>query len=849
LRRLRCRARSAVWVLALVGIVLGGTASAAEALRVGTEVDFPPYVDTDAAGRATGFSVELFEAVAHVTDLEARFRPDKWDTVWQQLKAGAIDALPLVARMPEREGQVEFTRPHTFGYDSFFVPAGRAAVASIEQARNLSIIVLRSDAAHHALASRGFERQLVFVDRLADGFHLLASGHHDAVLAPRLQGTMETKRLGLAGAVQAGPLLAEYRREFCFATKKGDIALRDRLDRGLAIVKANGEYDRLYRKWLGIYDPPTMALQHVATGAGAAVVLLALLGLWNWTLRRRVAARTAALTEEITARKAVERELVLRKQGLEEEVAQRTAELARAVENAEQTSRAKSTFLANMSHEMRTPLHVIIGLGYLLRRELTDAVQKQRLDQLCASTDHLLAIINDVLDLSKIEAQRLVLDHSDFTLGAVADKVVRMVEGQAQEKGLALTTDIAPCLRDTALHGDALRLAQVLINLCSNGVKFTDQGEVRLGVASLAENAATVALRFSVADTGIGIAPTDQARLYQAFEQVDSSTTRERGGTGLGLVISQRLVTLMGGCIEVDSRPGVGSTFSFELLLPRATASLPAAAADPAEASAADFSGRRVLFAEDHPLSQEILLEMLEDLGCAVDLASDGAEAVACAQARSYDLILMDMQMPKMDGLTATQAIRGLPGHGRTPIIALTANAFADDRRRCLAAGMNGHVGKPVTPETLAAALGQWLPNLALPGAAALLCDNPLSRALDAIPGLEVGQTWRRSPRRLAEYREQLQRFVELHQPDMALLGAHLDAGKREAAQAVAHNLKGIAGLIGARRVAALAADLERELRAGADAAKLADLTQACADELARLADAMNTLPAELVAG
>jgi PAS domain S-box-containing protein len=268
---------------------------------VGSELDFPPYADVDAQGRSTGFAVELFAAVAAAMDIRIAFRPGEWNLVWQGLKTGEIDALPLVARMEERERQAEFTRPHTIGYDSFFVRKDQPSIDYIEQARALSIIVLRSDAAHQALASRGFTHQLVIVDDLADGFRLLASGQHDTLLAPLLQGNLQVQTLGLAGTVKPGPLLKEYRREFCFAVRKGDTELRDRLDRGLAIVKANGEYDRLYRKWLGLYETSAFPIKYAAWGAGTIATLLALLGLWNWQLRRQVALRTAELAQAVSA--------------------------------------------------------------------------------------------------------------------------------------------------------------------------------------------------------------------------------------------------------------------------------------------------------------------------------------------------------------------------------------------------------------------------------------------------------------------------------------------------------------------------------------------------------------------
>jgi signal transduction histidine kinase/DNA-binding response OmpR family regulator/ligand-binding sensor protein len=525
---------------------------------------------------------------------------------------------------------------------------------------------------------------------------------------------------------------------------------------------------------------------------------------------------------------------------LEELVASRTLELEQAKEAAEAANRAKSSFLANISHEIRTPINVIIGLGHLLRRDIDEPALKRRLDSLCATSDHLLAIINDVLDLSKIDAQGLKLDRSDFRLGVVVNKAAGMVERQAREKGLALNIKVEPFLRAIRLHGDPTRLSQVLINLCSNAVKFTDRGTVQLGVDCLAEDSKGIALRFSVKDTGIGIDSDDQVRLFQPFSQVDNSPTREHGGTGLGLSISQRLVSMMGGRIAVESWPGIGSTFSFEVVLPRAMADEMRAAMD---APPTDFGGRRVLFAEDNLLSQEILLEMLEDLGCDVDVASDGIEAVACARERNYDLILMDMQMPGLDGLAATRAIRALSGHRSTTIIALTANVFPEDRQRCVDAGMNGLLAKPVTPVTLAVALGQWLPNLNAPNEQSPLCDTELSRFLLQIPELDIGASRRRSIEHLKQYCELLTRFVTVHGQDMTLLREHLAKGESDAAHVVAHNLKGIAGLVGARTVASRASEIVECLRQNADHAGLASLANACEDDLANLTKAVRALP------
>ncbi|OIR16336.1 autoinducer 2 sensor kinase/phosphatase LuxQ [mine drainage metagenome] len=516
------------------------------------------------------------------------------------------------------------------------------------------------------------------------------------------------------------------------------------------------------------------------------------------------------------------------------------AELEARTRDAESANRAKSAFMANISHEIRTPLHVLIGLGQLLRRDPDHPVQLQRLDQLCATSDHLLALVNDILDLSKIESGRFVLDDSAFILGSVIDQVREVVTQLAFVKKLALKIDISPACFNAVVRGDALRLSQILINLGGNAVKFSNHGKIQIGVSILEENAATLRLCFSVLDSGIGIAKEDQTRIFLPFEQIDGSITREYGGTGLGLAICHRLVSMMGGRIWVDSQPGVGSTFSFELTLARGDKVPETASVMP---TAPDLVGLRVLVAEDHPLSQEIILEMLEDLGCIAEIATDGVEAVECALVHDFDLILMDMQMPKMDGLAATRIIRTLPGHRDKPIIALTANAFVEDRQRCQDAGMNDHISKPVTPAKLASILSKWLPDLVVPSEQGAQCECELSEALAKISGLEVAISWWRSPERLADYCALLIKFVKLHGQDISLLREHLAAGEFYAAHAIAHNLKGIAGLIGARRVESLADEMVQALRSGSDNVDIAKMEGACEAELARLRVAIRALP------
>ena len=570
-----------------------------------------------------------------------------------------------------------------------------------------------------------------------------------------------------------------------------------------------------------------------------------------------------SIQEDITEHRRLGEELDHYRQHLEELVFERTfqleeanevlaarsKEIAAAKEVLELASRAKSEFLANMSHEIRTPMNAIMGLTHLLRRSMQDSGQQDKLDRITGAAEHLLLIINDILDISKIEAGRLTLEHTDFDPQSVLANVRAMMEEKAEGKGLELVVDVHGLPR--RLRGDSTRLTQALLNYASNAVKFTERGSVVLSARAVEESDGEVVLRCEVRDTGIGIAPEQQARIFDAFEQADSSTTRRYGGTGLGLAITRRLAELMGGAVGVESALGQGSTFWFTARLgrtengartpaagdlrgqrallvddlPEARAALgtllkamglrvdmaesgAVALARAKEADAANdpyaivlfdsrvakmdgveatcrlkslvlkhapkvalitdfdddpvreesqqaeyeavlvkpvsasslhgalvnvlqgdaspfpvpvppsvaehdlrqfYHGARILVVEDNQINQEVVIELLREAGLEADLAQNGIEAVERVQERNYDLILMDVQMPHMDGLEATRVIRSLAGRQDVPIVALTANAYEEDRQRCLDAGMNDHLGKPVEPARLFAAMIKWL--------------------------------------------------------------------------------------------------------------------------------------------
>ena len=408
-----------------------------------------------------------------------------------------------------------------------------------------------------------------------------------------------------------------------------------------------------------------------------------------------------------------EAELNQHRHHLESLVEERTAALSIAKEAAESANRAKSTFLANMSHELRTPMNAIMGMTDLALRRASDAKQIDQLHKVSNASHHLLSVINNILDISKIEAERLTLEQIDFRLGGVLENLSSLLSQKASGKGLRLLIDIAPELANRSLCGDPLRLGQILLNLTGNALKFTTQGSVSIRVQISEERPADLLLRFDVSDTGIGISPEDQKRLFTAFEQANGSTTRQYGGTGLGLAICKRLAQMMCGSIGMESDPGLGSNFWFTARLRKSTQPL-AASVLPSTAAAETrikqrYNGARVLLAEDEPINQEVSRGLLEEVGLVVDLAEDGVVAVNMAKATNYALILMDMQMPLLDGVDACKAIRLCPGRENTPILAMTANAFEEDRQRCFEAGMNDHIAKPVDPDLLFETLFKWL--------------------------------------------------------------------------------------------------------------------------------------------
>lgn len=783
-------------------------------VTVGIDRDFAPIEYLDEKGRYIGVTADFLRLIESKTGLKFKIEQSHtWEESISLVRAGKINMLGAAVSSPRREAFMNFTLPYARLSGVIIVRKNIKEPMSLGKLKGMKVAVVHNYIWKDILETDYPDLKIDPVPDIETALKKVSFGMVDAMVGYMATASHHSERLGISNLRVSGETLAIM--DISFGVNKEIEPLRAILDKVLAATTEDRKRSIL-RTWVSLEFLPNDFQKF----KWALVLVL-------------IAGAGTLLGIRINAQRALKKAY----RELEKRVEERTAELSNtnealkfAKETADAATRVKSNFLANMSHEIRTPMNGVITASELAMNETLPPKVARYMEIINTSGHALLGVIDDILDFSKIEAGKLDLERRPFHLGKLMALVQDLFSHKISKKGIAFTLEISPA---TPLHlvGDSFRLQQILMNLVSNAVKFTDKkGKIMVRVQGRETAVDEVHLNFSVEDTGIGIALEHQDLLFTPFSQIDASTTRKYGGSGLGLCICGQLVEMMGGEIRVQSQTGKGSCFIFTITLGKSPVEIKDTdfSLDPSSDKISQYrsflTGRRLLVAEDNPINQEITLAVLDLVGIQSRLVDNGMDALAAVKEASFDAVLMDIQMPQMDGFEATRAIRKIKAHNRLPIIAMTAHTLKGDREKCMAAGMDGYISKPVSQEKLFLVLKEVIHGQASPphpvspmpgnlGAEGITRTQKGSILPPVVPGIDIHQAMARLNADDDTFLGLLETFARNHKSMMEAIKAAWKDQDFKQLMANLHSIKGASSGIGATTLSCLAETCEGSCR------------------------------------